>query len=73
MNKYLTIKQIYSGIEATLAEGISPGLNIIFGNIGETAEILEKDVEFLLKYDDGSQIQIFLVTPYPGKPLLLCP
>ncbi|MEK6731620.1 MAG: radical SAM protein [Pseudomonadota bacterium] len=70
MNKCLTIKQIYSGIEATLAEGISPGLNIIFGNIGETAEILEKDVEFLLKYDDGSQIRnIRPVTPYPGSPL----
>ena len=70
MNKCLTIKQIYSGIEATLAEGISPGFNIIFGNIGETAEILEKDVEFLLKYDDGSQIRnIRPVTPYPGSPL----
>lgn len=70
MNKCLTTKQIQDGIEATLAEGISPGFNIIFGNIGENAEILEKDVQFLLKYDDGAQLRnIRPVTPYPGSPL----
>ena len=67
MNKKLTTKQIITGIEATLAEGISPGFNIIFGNIGETAEILQKGVDFLLKYDDHSQMRtIRPVTPYPG-------
>jgi len=67
MNKKLTTDQIIKGIEATLAEGISPGFNIIFGNIGETAEILQKGVEFLLKYDDHSQLRtIRPVTPYPG-------
>jgi len=35
MNKVLTVKQITEGIENTLASGISPGFNIIFGNIGE--------------------------------------
>lgn len=70
MNKALTTKQIIKGIEATLASGISPGLNIIFGNIGESKETLEKDVEFLLKYDDQSQMRtIRPVTPYPGSPL----
>lgn len=70
MNKALTTKQIVKGIEATLAEGISPGFNIIFGNIGETREILMKGVEFLLKYDDGAQLRtIRPVTPYPGSPL----
>lgn len=34
MNKALTVKQITSGIENTLAAGISPGFNIIFGNLG---------------------------------------
>ena len=70
MNKALTTNQIVEGIEATLAQGISPGFNIIFGNIGETPEILQKGVEFLLKYDDHSQLRtIRPVTPYPGSDL----
>jgi radical SAM superfamily enzyme YgiQ (UPF0313 family) len=70
MNKALTTKQIIAGIEATLEAGISPGYNIIFGNIGENKETLEKGVQFLLKYDDGAQFRtIRPVTPYPGSPL----
>lgn len=70
MHKALTVAQIIKGIEATLAEGISPGFNIIFGNIGENKETLRKGVEFLLKYDDGAQMRtIRPVTPYPGSPL----
>ena len=70
MNKCLTVSQIIKGIEATLKAGISPGFNIIFGNIGENKETLRKGVEFLLKYDDGSQLRtIRPVTPYPGSPL----
>lgn len=70
MQKALTTAQIIAGIEATLKEGISPGFNIIFGNIGENRETLNKGVEFLLKYDDGAQLRtIRPVTPYPGSPL----
>lgn len=70
MKKCLTTKQIKEGIEATLASGISPGYNILFGNIGETKETLRKGMEFLLKYDDGAQLRnIRPVTPYPGSPL----
>jgi anaerobic magnesium-protoporphyrin IX monomethyl ester cyclase len=70
MNKALTTKIIISGIEATLKSGISPGYNIIFGNIGENRDTLKKGVEFLLKYDDGAQMRtIRPVTPYPGSPL----
>lgn len=70
MNKALTVKQIITGIENTLTSGISPGFNIIFGNIGETAESLRLGIEFLLKYDDHSQMRtIRPVTPYPGSPL----
>ena len=70
MNKSLSTVQIIKGIEATLAEGISPGYNIIFGNIGENADTLQKSVDFLLKYDDHSQLRtIRPVTPYPGSPL----
>lgn len=70
MDKALTTGQIIRGIEATLEAGISPGFNIIFGNIGENRETLNKGVEFLLKYDDGAQMRtIRPVTPYPGSPL----
>lgn len=70
MNKALTVKQIIQGVENTLSCGISPGLNIIFGNIGETKEILMRGVDFLLKYDDQTQLRtIRPVTPYPGSPL----
>jgi radical SAM superfamily enzyme YgiQ (UPF0313 family) len=70
MKKGLTTKQIIKGIEATLDAGISPGFNIIFGNIGDSREALNKGVDFLLKYDDGAQMRtIRPVTPYPGSPL----
>lgn len=67
MKKVLTVKQIIDGIEATLAARISPGFNIIFGNLGDNKETLNKGVEFLLKYDDCAQMRtIRPVTPYPG-------
>ena len=70
MNKKLTVDQIYKGIEATLAAGISPGFNIIFGHIGDTKETLQKGMEFILKHDDGAQRRTMLpVTPYPGSEL----
>ncbi len=70
MKKGLSEKMIVDGIEATLEVGISPGLNFIFGNIGDTKETLKKSVDFLLKYDDFAQKRtIRPVTPYPGSPL----
>jgi radical SAM superfamily enzyme YgiQ (UPF0313 family) len=70
MKKTLTVDTIISGVETTIKEGISPGLNIIFGNIGDTKDTLDKAVEFLLKYDDGTQMRtIRPVTPYPGSEL----
>lgn len=70
MHKQLTCDQVIRGIEATLAAGISPGYNIIFGNWGDTPETLRKGVEFLLKYDDHAQLRtIRPVTPYPGSEL----
>ena len=70
MKKGLRDNQIISGIESTLEAGISPGLNMMFGNIGDTSESLKKSVNFLLKYDDFAQMRtIRPVTPYPGSPL----
>ncbi len=70
MNKALTTDIIEAGITATYAAGIGAGLNIIFGNIGENEETLQKGVDFLLKYDQHDQLRtIRPVTPYPGSPL----
>lgn len=70
MKKGLTTSQIEQGIKATLDAGISPGLNIIFGNHGENRQTLQNGVDFLLRYDDGSQLRtIRPVTPYPGSQL----
>ncbi|ONI42269.1 B12-binding domain-containing radical SAM protein [Candidatus Epulonipiscium fishelsonii] len=70
MNKALTKDIIIKGIENTLSVGISPGLNIIYGNINEPLSAIDEAVEFLLKYDDHAQLRtIRPVTPYPGSPL----
>jgi len=70
MNKALTIRQIDQGIEKTLLAGISPGLNMLFGHIGDNKESLNAAVTFLMRHDDGAQMRtIRPVTPYPGSPL----
>jgi anaerobic magnesium-protoporphyrin IX monomethyl ester cyclase len=70
MNKKLTVEQIITGVENTIAEGIHPGLNVIWGNIGDNAETLRKGVDFIIKYTTYAQLRtIRPVTPYPGSPL----
>jgi len=70
IKKGLTVEIITRGIEATLAEGINPGFNILFGNVGDNVITLYKAVNFLLKYDDQGQMRtIRPVTPYPGSEL----
>lgn len=70
MHKALTKDIIVRGIENTLKVGISPGLNLIYGNIDEPLSAIDDAVEFLLKYDDHAQLRtIRPVTPYPGTEL----
>jgi len=70
MNKQLTTRQIEEGTKATLDSGITPTLNVMFGNLGETEETLWKTVEFMLKYDPHETLRtIRPLTPYPGSPL----
>ena len=70
MKKGLRVRQVYKGINTTLKHGISPGFNIIFGHILDTKETLQKAVDFLLEYNDHSELRtIRPVTPYPGSPL----
>lgn len=70
MHKCLTREMIIEGIENTLKVGISPGLNIIYGNINEPLSAIDDAVEFLSKYDDHCELRtIRPVTPYPGSEL----
>lgn len=70
MHKQLTTEQIDVGLQNTINEGISPGLNIIFGNYGDTEKTLMKGVKLILKYTDYSQMRtIRPVCPYPGSEL----
>ena len=70
MKKGLSTEMIERGVRQTLEIGITPGLNFIWGNLGETKETLQKAVDFLLKYDDHAEMRtIRPVTPYPGSPL----
>ena len=70
MNKKLTPDQIITGVENTIAAGIHPGLNIIYGNINEKPEALKKGVDFLMRYNTYAQLRtIRPVTPYPGSEL----
>jgi anaerobic magnesium-protoporphyrin IX monomethyl ester cyclase len=70
MKKGLRTEMVVKGIEMTLEAGISPGLNMMFGNIGDNKRTLKEAVDFLLKYDDFAQMRtIRPVTPYPGSPL----
>lgn len=70
MKKGLSVHQIHRGVQATIDADIIPGLNIIFGNRGETTDALDQGVAFLLKYGDSSYMRtIRPVTPYPGSDL----
>jgi radical SAM superfamily enzyme YgiQ (UPF0313 family) len=67
IRKGLNKDMIIKGVETTLEVGISPGLNFMWGNIGDTVQTLNEEVDFLIKYDDGAQIRtIRPCTPYPG-------
>lgn len=63
LNKDIIIK----GIELTISAKMHPGLNFMWGNIGDNVDTLNEMVDFLMKYDTGSQIRTLRpVTPYPG-------
>jgi len=67
MNKHMNTKQIVAGVEATQKAGIGTGLNMMWGNIGDNLESLNKSLDFLLKYQDAGDLRtIRPVTPYPG-------
>ena len=69
MKKGLNTDTITRGVEMTLQAGIEPGLNFIWGNLGENKETLWKAVNFLKKYNKAEMRTMRPVTPYPGSPL----
>lgn len=67
MGKGLTLDRIYQGVEDTLACGLSPGLNFLWGFPLNVEQDLFDEVDFLLKYDPCHELRtIRPVTPYPG-------
>jgi len=67
MNKNTTVEQNIRAAELTKKSGIALGLNLLWGNKGDTFETLRENVEFLKKYNTYFQLRtIKPVTPYPG-------
>jgi radical SAM superfamily enzyme YgiQ (UPF0313 family) len=67
MKKKLTVETIHAGVKATIDAGITPGLNLMWGNIGDDEDTLQAAMQFLIKYDGVSELRtIRPVTPYPG-------
>jgi len=67
INKKQTIEEIIRGVELTVKAGINPGLNVVYGNIGDNEQTIQKTVDFLLKYNTYAEIRTLKpVTPYPG-------
>jgi radical SAM superfamily enzyme YgiQ (UPF0313 family) len=70
MHKQQTVEEIIKGVELTVAAGINPGLNVIYGNVGDNAATAQKTVDFLLKYNTYAEMRTLKpVTPYPGSAL----
>ena len=70
MKKGLKLDMVIKGVEITHEVGVSTGLNMIFGDIGDNLDTLHRAVEFLCEHDEGRQRRtIRPVTPYPGSSL----
>jgi anaerobic magnesium-protoporphyrin IX monomethyl ester cyclase len=70
MKKGQSVEDAFRGVENTIAAGMYPGLNIIWGNLGDTESTLNKSTDFLVKYNTPIQVRtIKPVTPYPGTEL----
>ena len=70
MDKDQTEEEIIKGVENTREAGINIAFNLIFGNLGDTKESLQKSLTFFMKYNDFTQLRtIRPVTPYPGSKL----
>ena len=70
ITKKQTVQDAYDAVENCKEVGIFSGINIIWGNIGDTEESLNLGADFLIKYNSTRHLRsIKPVTPYPGTPL----
>jgi len=70
MSKRQTVEDAYMAVDNCNKLGIEQGLNIIWGNIGDTEESLRLGADFLIKYNNTHNVRtVKPVTPYPGTPL----
>lgn len=67
MNKHTTVKQNTDAAKIARKHNIAYGLNILWGNIGDTEQSLKNDVRLIKEYNVYSQLRtIKPPTPYPG-------
>jgi anaerobic magnesium-protoporphyrin IX monomethyl ester cyclase len=69
MNKKTTSDAIREGVNVTKQAGMAVSLPCMFGNIGETANSIQKTVDLLLELKPDEYRTLRPVTPYPGSPL----
>ncbi len=70
IDKHTTVEQNIQAAEVSMKTKLGIGINILWGNKGDTEESLKKNVQFLKKYNTYHQVRtIRPVTPYPGCPL----
>lgn len=70
IGKQQTVEEIKAGVANTLKAGMTPGLNFMWGNPGDTTKSLSGAVAFIKKHADGAELRtIRPVTPYPGTEL----
>ena len=70
MNKKITTEQIIEVARLCKEMGISAGLNVLWGNIGDTRESLKRTLDVLMEYQTYFQCRTFRPpTPYPGSDL----
>ncbi|MFH1391992.1 MAG: radical SAM protein [Candidatus Diapherotrites archaeon] len=71
MEKNTTVEKNINALEVVKkVGGVGMGLNFIWNNFGDTAEILRNNANLIMKYNTYDQCRtIRPVTPYPGSPL----
>lgn len=70
MNKRTTAKQNIIAADNCVKAGLNMTINVLWALPGDTAESLEKNVQFVLEYSSWNECRtIKPATPYPGSPL----
>ena len=70
IGKKQTVEQSHAVVAATLAAGMSPGLNLLWNLPGDSLASLAGNVAFIERYTDDAQLRtIHTVQPYPGSDL----